>query len=404
APAGLAMARPSQLAGRLLAVLDAQRNRRGVSRRFSLPAWLAAACLVLPLAVLSPVAQPLAEANENWALGRVTVASALAPADDPVAGSSAGLVEQDSSCEAPPAPPTPPAPPAPPDPPRPPAPPTPPAPPSPPSPPSPGKHLVSLPPVPPVPPAAPAPPAPPAPPSPPSPPAPPAPPLGAKHYSINIGTDGEDTTFEWSRNGHRIRIHTEGKFALTDDWSGIASLSRGGEMRFREDDGHSDRRLDVEPGSDGRPVYVWSVDGEKRAFDAEGRKWLTGMLLQFVRGSGYEADRRVAWLFKRQGADGVLAEISQIPGDYVKRLYFQGLFAIRGLGAEAVSRALAQAGREVSSDYDLAETLLAAAASQEIAGATAMAYTQATRSLESDYDHRRALTCLLEKGRLDPPG
>jgi hypothetical protein len=209
-------------------------------------------------------------------------------------------------------------------------------------------------------------------------------------------------TFESSKDGHRIKIQTEGKFALTDDWTAIASLSRGAEMRFQEDDGRIDRRLDVEPGTDGRPVYTWKVDGAKRAFDAEGQKWLRGMLLHFVRATGYDAERRVAWFFQRQGLNGVLAEISQIPGDYVKRIYFQKLFAHPGLEAGGVARALAQAGQEIRSDYDLTEALLAAAENQQLSGASAQAFVAATQTIESDYDHRRALTGLLEKGRLDP--
>ena len=58
ATAGLAMARPSQLAGRIAALLDSGRRRRGLSRRLTLPAWLAAACVVLPLAALAPAAAP----------------------------------------------------------------------------------------------------------------------------------------------------------------------------------------------------------------------------------------------------------------------------------------------------------------------------------------------------------
>ena len=59
APAGLTMARPSQLAGRLLAVLDAHRDRRGISRRLALPAWLIAICVVIPLAARRGRRSPL---------------------------------------------------------------------------------------------------------------------------------------------------------------------------------------------------------------------------------------------------------------------------------------------------------------------------------------------------------
>src|SRR6185369_16627755 len=76
APAGLAMARPSQLAGRLLAVLDAHRDRRGIPRRLALPAWLAAACVVLPLAAVAPAAEQRTKASTS---GAVTSAASGAP-------------------------------------------------------------------------------------------------------------------------------------------------------------------------------------------------------------------------------------------------------------------------------------------------------------------------------------
>jgi len=59
--ASVAMARPAQLATRLLDVLDARRCRDMVSPRAALPAWLAAIAVVVPLAAAAPrggVAEP----------------------------------------------------------------------------------------------------------------------------------------------------------------------------------------------------------------------------------------------------------------------------------------------------------------------------------------------------------
>jgi hypothetical protein len=221
-----------------------------------------------------------------------------------------------------------------------------------------------------------------------------------EHTSANVLSINGTETFQWSHDGHKVSIRTEGKFELTEDWTGIARLAPGTEMRLEEEDGRVERRLDVEPGGDGRPVYTWKVDGKERAFDAEGKKWLQGMLLQLVRGGGYDADRRVAWFLKNQGPDGLLAEISQISSDYVKSLYFQKLFAQRGLGAGVVERALRQAGREIGSDYELAQALLAAAGSQALNEPASLAYAEAARSIQSDYEQRRALSELTAKGRL----
>jgi hypothetical protein len=233
-----------------------------------------------------------------------------------------------------------------------------------------------------------------------------APPAKPSHTSVSSNSINGTETFQWSQDGHRIKIRTEGKVELTEDWTGIARLSRGAEMRLEEEDGRVERRLDVEPGGDGRPVYTWKVDGKERAFDAEGKKWLRSMLLQFVRGTGYDADRRVAWFLKTQGPNGLLAEVSQIPGDYVKGIYLKKLFAQRGLGAGVVERALQQAGREIRSDYELAQALIAAAGSQALNEPAARAYGEAARSIESDYEQRRALseltTELTAKGQLTP--
>ena len=52
--ASVAMARPAQLATRLIDVLDTQRRRDTLSARAALPAWLAAIAVVVPLAAAAP--------------------------------------------------------------------------------------------------------------------------------------------------------------------------------------------------------------------------------------------------------------------------------------------------------------------------------------------------------------
>jgi len=85
--------------------------------------------------------------------------------------------------------------------------------------------------------------------------------------------------FQLSQDNHRIKVQAEGKFTLTEDGTGIASLARGASMRLEEEDAGILRRLDVEPAADGSPVYTWRINGEQRAFGAEERKWLQRMLV-----------------------------------------------------------------------------------------------------------------------------
>ena len=219
---------------------------------------------------------------------------------------------------------------------------------------------------------------------------------------MSFSDHDDSVNVSWSQDGHRIRIRTEGKLELNEDWTDIARLSPGAEARFEEEKDGVTRRLDVAPGSGGRPAYTWKVDGRARPFDAEGHKWLQGMLLQLVRGTGYAADERVATILRKQGPEGLLAEISQIPSDYVKRIYFEKLFAHRDLEGPVVERALRQAGREGKSDYELANVLVAAAQSRPLSDAAVSTYAEASRSIQSDYEQRRALAALVKGRRLTP--
>ncbi len=85
--ATVAMARPSQLSGRLLAVLDVTKSRRSVTKATSLFTWVVAAALVVPLACAQPasstVRQPTPAVVTERATPAIEVAAAAAePAPD----------------------------------------------------------------------------------------------------------------------------------------------------------------------------------------------------------------------------------------------------------------------------------------------------------------------------------
>jgi len=80
---GIALARPSKLEGRLLAILDGGRSRRAVSRAALLAAVVALVCLVAPLAVMRPMAQAMPDAE-------APVVPAAASGDGAVRMSAAG--------------------------------------------------------------------------------------------------------------------------------------------------------------------------------------------------------------------------------------------------------------------------------------------------------------------------
>jgi HEAT repeat protein/beta-lactamase regulating signal transducer with metallopeptidase domain len=98
--AAVAIARRSQLEGRLLAILDPSVRRRGLSRVGSVAVGLVVACIILPLASLRPSAQAsqLAEGAAPVALKSVTrstseTAAKIAPVQTPPQAVTAEVIE-----------------------------------------------------------------------------------------------------------------------------------------------------------------------------------------------------------------------------------------------------------------------------------------------------------------------
>ena len=72
----------------------------------------------------------------------------------------------------------------------------------------------------------------------------------------------------------------------------------------------------------------------------------------------FGAKARVARILKAKGPAGVLAEISLIEGSWGRKTYFSELLKTASLDAATIRQVLAQAAREIDSDFELASLLI----------------------------------------------
>jgi beta-lactamase regulating signal transducer with metallopeptidase domain len=318
----------------------------------------------------------------------------------------------------PPPPPVPPAPHVPPSPPVPPTPvlsstlPTPPTPPTPPTAPMPLDMLEPTlpappvppvpqdlpeppPPVPPVPPVGSAPAAPPVPPGIPRPPAPPEPPA--------FGTSGQSHgNFVHSDGKQKIEIKYDGAIEFTDDDTDVKSLSPGGYLRIREGGWVSSHTVEFRSDASGKIERRYFAGSSEKPFVPEGQQWLAQVLPRFIRQTGIGARARVARILKAKGPSGVLAEISLIEGSWAKRVYFTELLQTPSLDAKTVQQALAQAGREVDSDFELASLLIGSADRLLLDDGSRKAYLDAAKTIDSDFEMRRVFSAAVKRGPVPP--
>ena len=332
--AAMAMARPRQLEGRLLAVLDARRNRNEAARRW--PVWVAAALMVLPLAAVSPSveqAAALPTQDIGVAPGARTWRPAVRVAPGPVmlrsaiAGST--VAGQAPNCQA--------------------------------------SEIRQM------------------------------------STSISSDDDRSHTRVKWATRDCKGTLEINGDAKIAGDLTRFQSISAGGRVRIETRDPRSSRKLTLTP-SEGRFLYAYEVDGKRRGWDNDGQVWLTSILTLLVRHAGYGAEERVDYLLREKGVAGVIEEVGLMTSDHTQRRYLTLLLNKTTLKPREVHTLLEVAGRELASDYELGELLVATTRKYGFTAETRTPYLNAVRSLESDYERSKAILALLNSRSLNEDG
>jgi hypothetical protein len=195
-----------------------------------------------------------------------------------------------------------------------------------------------------------------------------------------------------SHDGQTLKVSAHGSVEFTDDETDVQKLSPGGYITIEESNGRwistDSQKFDARD-KNGTIVRTYYANGKEVSAD-EGRAWLKTFLPELLREMAFNADRRVARQLAKGGPGLVLDEIGRVKSSYAKGVYFRELFTQAKLDQPMLSRSLQQAAREVHSDYDLAETLIAASKHQALDRAL-MDFVAAARAVKSDYDEGRVL-------------
>lgn len=203
--------------------------------------------------------------------------------------------------------------------------------------------------------------------------------------------------WEWTDDGWKRLLEIRGKAEFTDDYSDIQSLSEGGSVRIEETRNGTTRKLDITRAANGQLQRAFYLNGQARALDAEARAWVAGILLEAVRQSALDADKRVERIYARRGLSGVLEEISLSKGDYARRIYFEALLKNGRLNASALQTVLREVARRISSDYDKGKILIAVANDLTGRGEALAAFFEAVSTIKSDHDRKLVLSAALKK-------
>ena len=316
--ASVAMARPAQLATRLLDVLDTRRCRDTLSPRSALPAWIAAIIVVVPLAAAAPrVAEPSSPAAVIDTIPRL-------PSPQPPPKPALVVTDTLRGC---------------------------------------GTE-------------------------------------GSRRSSHT--NDGDDVVTVSTTTGHCIvNFDGNGKFAFNDDFTDITTVAAGGRVLIEVDYGDHDRRLMIRRGDNGLE-RIYKVDGDVRPFDDDARAWLAETLTFLMRRTGFMAQERARWILEKRGVQALLDEAASRESDYGRRIYYQAAIESGKLDAAGYERLVTTAGQTITSDYELAELLIAVSKTQPLTERMQAGFVTAAKSISSDYERHRVLRAALSRPGLTP--
>ncbi|HVU55060.1 MAG TPA: hypothetical protein VHD83_08385 [Puia sp.] len=127
---------------------------------------------------------------------------------------------------------------------------------------------------------------------------------------------GHRTTITISMDGDYERIRYEGRIRLTDDETGITSISPGGSIQYR----HNDLRLEAESDRPGHIIYdIRNKDG-RLAAEGDGKAVIKEALRQMIV-YGFDARNRMYRLYERGGDSALRSELDQLKSPGLADMY-----------------------------------------------------------------------------------
>ena len=227
---------------------------------------------------------------------------------------------------------------------------------------------------------------------------------GRKIDSTSISKSDDDGDREWKVTvkgpGCKVELRAEGEFEFNADFTDVSRVPRGGYFRVDATEGGTRRQLEID--ADGS--RTWRVDGREQPYDAAARRWFAAFLVELDRRTAFGVDVRLPALLRQGGVDAVLNETGLMGGDFARGVYYTRLAKAATLSQADVTRILTQAADLTESDHYAHEIIKAFAARGPANGAEQAAITRLIDGMDSDHYRAESVKRLVGAGPLDADG
>ncbi len=216
--------------------------------------------------------------------------------------------------------------------------------------------------------------------------------------SVNVSDNGKTTISIKNGLGNNFHIEYKGDITLSDDDTDVIGISNGGYMEIKRSAFGSKRKILIESDGSGNLIKKYYVGGSQRSFDAEGRKWLSEILLEVVRTTTLGAEKRVDRMYRKGGSYAVLNEVDKIESSHVKSRYIKLLLEKNPKSADLIS--ILKAVGQIDSDHHKADILKRYTNTFLTTEEATSAYITTTGNIDSDHHKADVLKKSIRDGRI----
>ena len=202
------------------------------------------------------------------------------------------------------------------------------------------------------------------------------------------------------KNGDcEITLEREGDIRFNESFTDITSVDADGWVSIYDKGGSTTHKLRI-VADNGKLSRTWYVDGAQRPYDADAARWLASALQELDRYTNFSNGARMSVIYKERGANGVLDEVAKTESDYGMRSDMERLLKLTKLDQAQTERVLGFAQNDISGDYDKSQLLQLLLKQGLITPALQPKFIAAAGTISGDYERRQVLTALVKSGKL----
>jgi len=219
--------------------------------------------------------------------------------------------------------------------------------------------------------------------------------------SSSTNIDDHDATIRIVVDGCELFVKSRGRVEFSDDDRTVSRVESDGYFEIEERRDRERRRVEFDSRAGGLDRR-WYVNGSEQAWSSDAGEWLHGALLAMFRRTSFEARARAERIHRRAGKQGLLDEIAYLHSSSALGSYFTVLFERERVGPEEARRLAELAGERIRSSSVLGSVLVAIVQNAGVDEPTRAAIVRSAGRISSSSERARVLVAAVETAPLSP--